>query len=157
MQIPREKNEQAGRLAKATSVKHMVITDQVLSFVQYSPSINKIDVQVIPDRANWMTPIFFCLKNETLPDDHNAFWGLKVQLSRFMLIGDILYKRGFSRPYLRCLVPNEANYVIKEVHKGVCENQFGARLLVHKLIRARYDWPTMQKNTQFYVKACNKC
>lgn len=73
MQFPREKNEQAGRLAKATSVKHMVITDQVLSFVQYSPSINKIDVQVIPDRANWMTPIFFCLKNETLPDDHNAF------------------------------------------------------------------------------------
>ena len=33
MQILREKNEQANRLAKATSVEHMAISSQVLSFV----------------------------------------------------------------------------------------------------------------------------
>lgn len=72
MQIPREENEQADRLAKAATVEHMVITGQVLSFIQYSPAINKIYVQVIPDEANWTTPIFFYLRNETLSDDHNA-------------------------------------------------------------------------------------
>ena len=44
VQIPREENEQADRLAKAAFVEHMVITDQVLSFIQYSPAINKIGV-----------------------------------------------------------------------------------------------------------------
>ena len=29
--------------------------------------------------------------------------------------------------------------------------------MVHKLIRARYYWPTMQKDTYAYVKACDKC
>ena len=52
MQIPREENEQANRLSKVASTEHMVITGQVLSFVKYSPSINKINVQVIPTGAN---------------------------------------------------------------------------------------------------------
>ena len=39
VQIPREENEQADRLAKATFTK---------SFIQYSSTIEKIDVQVIP-------------------------------------------------------------------------------------------------------------
>ena len=46
---------------------------------------------------------------------------------------------------------------MREVHKGICENHSGARSLVHKLIRAGYYWPTMQKDTETYVKACDKC
>ena len=74
-----------------------------------------------------------------------------------MLIENVLYKRGFSHPYLRCLAPVEADYFIREVHKRVCGNHSRARSLVHKLIRAGYYWPTMQKDTQSYVKACDKC
>ena len=70
---------------------------------------------------------------------------------------DILYKRGFSYLYLRCLIPEEAKYVIREVHKGICGNHSGARFLVHKLVRAGYYWSTMQKDAQNYVKACDKC
>jgi len=47
---------------------------------------------------------------------------LKVQAARFMLIKDILYKRGFSRLYLWYLGPEEANYVMREVHEEVCES-----------------------------------
>ena len=74
-----------------------------------------------------------------------------------MLIKDVLYKRGFFHLYLRCLNSKEANYVIREVHKGVCGNHFGPRSLAHKLIQARYYWPTMQKDTHAYVKTCDKC
>ena len=34
VQIPREENEQADRLTKAASAKHMIIPSKVLSFVQ---------------------------------------------------------------------------------------------------------------------------
>ena len=74
-----------------------------------------------------------------------------------MLIRDVLYKRGFSRSYLRCLSHDEVGYVMREVHEGICENHLGARLLVHKLIRAGYYWPTMLKDAQAYVKTCDKC
>ena len=71
---------------------------------------------------------------------------LKVRESRFVLIKEVLYKRGFSHPYLRCLGPKEANYVMREVHEGIYENHSGARSLVNKLIRVGYYWPTMQKD-----------
>lgn len=98
-----------------------------------------------------MTPIVSYLKNGALPEDHNASRILKVQLSRFLMIEDILYKRGFSSPNLRCLTPGEADYVMRKVHEGVCWNHLGACSLVHKLIRTGYYWPTMQKDAQSYV------
>ena len=134
VQILKEENEQVDHLAKVASAEHMVINGQVLSFVQYLPAIEKIDVQVIPTGVDWTTPTVSYLRNGMLPEDHNAFQRLKVQSSCFVLIGDVLYKIGFSRSYLRSLVPNEANYVMREVHEGVCGNHSGARSLVHKLI-----------------------
>ena len=70
---------------------------------------------------------------------------------------NILYKRGFSHPYLRCLGPDEADYFMREVHEGICGNHLGSQSLAHKLIRAGFYWSTMQKDTQTYVKACDKC
>ena len=85
-----------------------------------------------------MTPIVSYLRNGMLPEDRNASHKLKVQLSCFVLIRDVLYKRGFSHPYLRCLAPAEADYVMREIHEGVRGNHSGARLLVYKLIRVGY-------------------
>ena len=78
-----------------------------------------------------------------LPNGKEAARKLKVQAARFVLIKDVLYKRGFSRSYLRCLGPEEADYVIREVHEGIYGNHSGARSLVHKLIQVGYYWPTM--------------
>ena len=72
-----------------------------------------------------------------------------------MLIKDILYRRGFFRSYLRCLSSKEADYVMREVHEGICGNHSGSRSLVHKLVRAGYYWPTMQKDAISYVKVCD--
>ena len=44
VQIPREENEQADRLAKTASVEYMLIPSKVLSFVQLLPLINGVDV-----------------------------------------------------------------------------------------------------------------
>ena len=46
---------------------------------------------------------------------------------------------------------------MREVHKGVYGNHSGAQSLVYKLIRVGYYWPIVQKDTQSYVKACDKC
>ena len=92
-----------------------------------------------------------------MPDEKEAARKLKVQAARFVLIKDVLYKSSFSRPYLRCLGNEEADYVMREVHKGICENHSRLRSLVHKLVRVGYYWPTMQKDAEAYVKACDKC
>ncbi|XP_075675221.1 uncharacterized protein LOC142644520 [Castanea sativa] len=145
-QIPRGENEQADCLAKAASAEHMITPGKVLSFVQFSPLIDVINVQEIGTRSNWTTLLVSYLKDDTLSNDKEAARKLRVQVARFFLIKDVLYKRGFSRPYLRYLSTEEADYVMREVYEGICGNYSGSWLLVHKLIRAGYYWPTMQKD-----------
>ena len=135
----------------------MITHGNVLSFVQLFPLIDPSDMQEIGSESNWTTTIASYLKDDVLPDDKEAARKLKVQAARFILIKDILYKRGFSRPYLRSLGNEESDYVMREVHEGICGNHSGSRSLVHKLVRAGYYWPTMQADAEAYVKACDKC
>ena len=71
---------------------------------------------------DWTTPIVAYLKSRTLLEDQKESRWLKVWATHFVLIVYVLYKRGFCRPYLRCLALEEADYVMREVHKGVCGN-----------------------------------
>ena len=83
-------------------------------------------------------PLIAYLRAGILLDSKDVIRKLKVQASRFVLIRDVLYKRRFSRPYLRCLSHDEADYVMREVHEGIYGNHSRAQSLVHKLIRAGY-------------------
>ena len=124
----------------------MLVPNQVLSFVQVSSLIDDgTNVQEICSKSNWTTPLVSYLKNGMLSDGKDGIRKLKVQASRFVIIKDVLYKRGFSYLYLKCLGPEEVEHIMREVHKGICGNHSGAQSLVLKLIRAGYYWPTMQK------------
>ena len=46
-----------------------------------------------------------------------------------------LYKQGFFTPILKCIVREEANYVLREVQEGVCGNHIGAWALAGKVLR----------------------
>ena len=70
---------------------------------------------------------------------------------------EVLYKRGFSQLYLRCLAPDEVNYMLREVYEGVCGNHSEARSIVHEVVRAGYYWPNMQADAKAYVKVCDQC
>ena len=96
VQIPRKENEYADWLVKAASAEHMVILGQVLSFVQISSLIDGTSVQEISSENYWTTPIASYLKEGVLPNDKEVARKLKVQAARFILIKDVLYKRGFS-------------------------------------------------------------
>ena len=80
---------------------------------------------------------------------------LRIRSAKYILLNEVLYKRGFSQPYLRCLALNEVNYVLREVHEGAYGNHSEAKALVHKVVRAGYYWPTIQADAKAYVKMCD--
>lgn len=58
-----------------------------------------------------------------------------VETSIILLLRDNkLYNKGYSLLMLRCLISVEVEYVMKEIHEGICGNHFGARSLCHKII-----------------------
>ena len=140
VQIPREENVEADVLAKEASA-----TEPMDEFdkVQYIPSIDLLEVQQIENRENWMTPIVSYLKDGKLPEGKDEAKKLRIRAARYVLIDEVLYKRGFSQPSLRCLDPHEANYVLREIHERACGNHSGARSLIHKVVRAGYCYPSL--------------
>ena len=85
-----------------------------------------------------MTPIVGYLKEGKLPQGRDEAHKLRIKSAKYVLMDEVLYKRGFSQPYLRCLALDEANYVLREVHEGLCGNHSRARSLVHKVVSVGY-------------------
>ena len=80
--------------------------------VQYIPSIDLPKVQQIENEENWLTPIVSYLKDGKLLKGKDEARKLRVKATRYFLMDEVLYKRGFSQPHLRCLAPDEVNYVL---------------------------------------------
>ena len=119
VQIPKEENMEADVLAKEASANQPM---DEFDEVQYIPSLDILEVLQVQNEGNWMTPTILYLKDRSLPEGKDKARRLRIRSARYVLLNDVLYKRGFSQPYLRCLSLDEANYVLKEVHERACEN-----------------------------------
>lgn len=72
------------------------------------------------------------------------------------MILDILYRRGLDGLYLRCLAPNEANYILTKIYEVVCGNHSSPRSLAYNVVRQRY-YQTILKDATNLVGKCDKC
>ena len=87
--------------------------------VQRHPSIEEIHTFVIQNQNGWMNPILSLLQDGRLLVGSNEARKVKKRAARFTILNDILYKRGFSMLYLRCVEEDEAKYILEEVHEGI--------------------------------------
>ena len=149
IQVLREENIEANALEKVASTEK---TMDEYDKVQYRPSIDLSKVQQIEGEENRMTPIVVHLKDERLLENRYEARRLRIKAVKYVLIDEVLYKRGFSQPYLSCLALDEPNYVLREVHEGACGNHFGAKALVHKVVYTGYYWLIIQADAKVYVK-----
>ena len=154
IQIPREENMEADALAKEASTNEAI---DEFDEIQYILSIDLPEILQVQNEGNWMTPIILYLKDGSLLEGKDEARKLRVRSARYVLLNEVLYKRGFSQPYLRCLAPDKAHYALREVHEGACGNHFGAKLLIHKVVRVGYYWLGIQANAKAYVRVCDQC
>ncbi|GKF28037.1 reverse transcriptase domain-containing protein, partial [Tanacetum coccineum] len=91
----------------------------------------------------WMTPIIEFISKGTLPHEQKDAWR-----------NGLLYRRSFLQPWLRCVGPIQADYVLCEIHAGSCSMYSGPRSVVARALRSGYYWPTMHRDM---IKKCNDC
>jgi len=156
--IPRDENVRADEFLKIASGTYEEIEAIiVLTEPSITPKVNVMEADTVPNEPEWATEIIQFLRNGLLPEDKVGARKVKIQATRFCLLGEVLYKRGYSEPLLKCLSKTEADYVLKEIHEGVCGNHSRGRMLVQKTIRAGYYWPTISRDSALLVKHCDKC
>nr|GEZ06285.1 reverse transcriptase domain-containing protein [Tanacetum cinerariifolium] len=148
------------RIATQMGVKNIqanVDSKQVLVEVLETKSITGKEVTAVIEEEGltWMTELVNYLKEGTLPKDEKEARKLRLKARQYELIEGILYKRSFITPWLRCVGPVQAEYVMKEIHEGSCNMHAGPRSVVAKAIRLGYFWPTMHKDAQDMIRKCS--
>ena len=100
-----------------------------------------------------MDPIWDYLIQGLLPNDPKEASKLRARSARFTIHQGSFYKRGFFTTILKCIAGKDADFVLREVHEGVCGNHIGARALAGKALRQGYYWPTMLRDaTELVMK-----
>ncbi|XP_057491365.1 uncharacterized protein LOC130777097 [Actinidia eriantha] len=157
-QIPREENKQVDALANLASSFNFISDRSIPMEFLAGPNIqSEVAVFNAEEGPTWMDDIFAYLQYGTLPQDRLQARRIQYRSARFCILSGVLYKRSFLGPLLRCLRPEEEEYVIKEIHEGICGNHSGTRSLAKKAIRQGYYWPSMERDAAAYVKKCDKC
>ncbi|GJV53002.1 reverse transcriptase domain-containing protein [Tanacetum coccineum] len=159
LQANRTENKKADALSKIASTSFSHLSKQVLVEELREKSINTMEVLAVVEEEGdtWMTPIFKYLSDRTLPAERKKARTVKRKSWRFSIINGILYKKSFIGPWLRCVGPLQANYVLREIHEGSCSMHAGTRSVVAKALRIGYYWPTMHKDARKLIQACQDC
>ena len=106
---------------------------------------------------SWMSPIVCYLSSGELPDNRAESHKIQVQAARFSLVNSQLYKRSLGGPYLKCLTHQQGQYVLAELHHGICENHPSGRTVAHRAHTQGYYSPTMHADVVAYVTKCDHC
>ncbi|XP_073049552.1 uncharacterized protein [Primulina eburnea] len=148
-QIPRKENEKADTLAEMAGTMGSWKTRDVVFQVELTPHTSSPAVE--QEEEDWRTGIVDYLKEGKLPNNHREARKLKTRCSRYVMIGEVLYRTSFAGPLHRCLSYQEADYVLREVHEGCCGNHLGAYALARKVLLAGYSWPSVLRDAQELV------
>ena len=102
------------------------------------PTEPQSTVNSVTSVDTWMTLIIQYLKYGYLPEDKKQARQLRLKDAIYILYDGQLYKRGFSTLLLKCIGLAEGNYILQEIHEGVCGNHSEGQSLAHKVLRRGY-------------------
>ena len=155
--VKRERNARADLLSKLASAKkrsqHRSIVQQFLE----SPSIRREEPVCCMTQSTeaWFEPIRQYITTGQCGEEDERL--MRMKCSRFTIVGSELYRRGYARPLLKCVTNEQAQYILKELHQGMCGLHIGSRNTLSRILRVGYYWPTMQADYIEYTRKCKKC
>ncbi|XP_021991624.1 uncharacterized protein LOC110888405 [Helianthus annuus] len=142
--INRSENKPADALSKLASTSFQHLTKDVRIEVLSNPSVPLREVSVIQTgTTSWMTPIIMYLQSGILPENKAEARKIQYKAEHYQMADGILYRKSYLGPLLRCVDDEDANYLIREVHEGICGIHVGPRMVVAKVMNAGYYWPGM--------------
>ncbi|XP_072071792.1 uncharacterized protein [Arachis hypogaea] len=143
--VPRERNTWTDLLSKLASTKPGADNWSLIQGMVKEPMVA---LQLAKLNPSWLDPITNFLEHGKLPDDEKAAKTLRREAAKYATIQGQLFRKGLSQPLLKCLHPDQTDYVLREVHEGCCGHHIGGKALARKLIRAGYYWPSMMKDSR---------
>ncbi|GJT49620.1 reverse transcriptase domain-containing protein [Tanacetum coccineum] len=100
------------------------------SFKRNSIEEKEILYVVEEEGYSWMTPLLEYLTDDTLPAEAKKARAIKIKSRQHVVIGGVMYRKSFLEPWLRCVGPLQAEYVVREIHEGSYSMHSGPREII---------------------------
>ncbi|XP_076953175.1 uncharacterized protein LOC143627177 [Bidens hawaiensis] len=156
--IKRSENKSVDALSKLASTNFEHFAKDIRVEVLDHPSVPQNQVLVIQTgRESWMTPIIAYLSSGTLPTEKAMARKIKHKALNYQMNDGVLYRRSFLGQLLCCVDAEDANYLIREVHEGICGLHAGPRMTVEKLMNVGYYWYGMHLDAVQEIRKCDSC
>ncbi|KAI3829028.1 hypothetical protein L1987_03142 [Smallanthus sonchifolius] len=127
LHIPRSQNKKVDALSKLASVVFSHLVKEIRVEVLAEPSTTEKNVESVEAKDE-----------KTLEENQ-------------------LYRKSYLGPMLKCVDPDEANYVIREMHEGICDMHSGPKTIMAKEMRVGYYWPRIYKTAVDETQKCDNC
>ncbi|XP_071708704.1 uncharacterized protein [Rutidosis leptorrhynchoides] len=155
-QVSRSQNKKADALSKLAALTFSHFQKQV--WVEELPN-KAIDGELVVAaieemQLNWMDPIIAYLRNNTLSDEKNEAILVRIKSPMYVIENDILYRKSYYGPLMRCVGPSKAEMITEEVNSGSCAIHSGYKTIASKIMRMGYFWPTLYRDVAKVVKTC---
>ncbi|XP_021975373.1 uncharacterized protein LOC110870505 [Helianthus annuus] len=153
----RSENKHADALSKlaATSFKHLAkeVRIEVLSNPSVPLHVNMVEIW----NPSWMSPIIMFLQHGTLPEGKAEARKIHNKALNYEMANGIMYQKSYMGPLLRCVDKHDAQYLVREIHEGLCGTHAGPRMVVAKIMSAGYYWPGMHLDAVETLRKCASC
>jgi ribonuclease HI len=160
LHIPRGLNSQADALSKLAASGNL--DKDWLIIIMEIPKLS-IDVSILEvfpvkeEVPTWFTPIWEYLTRGVLPGDKLLARRLRRISPMYAILNGQLYKRGYLRPWLKCVREEKAKELLAEIHEGIYGSHQRAKTLAKWVLWASYYWPTVHQDATSFVRKCEKC
>ncbi|XP_076920548.1 uncharacterized protein LOC143581716 [Bidens hawaiensis] len=158
MHIPRSQNKKADAISKLASVAFGHLAKEVRVETIGQPSISERAVgNVETSGYSWMNPIIQYFKEGVVPEGKQEARRLRIKALQYEMIDGALYRKSYLGSLLKCITYEEAEYIIREIHEGICGMHMGAKMVVARAMRAGYYWPAMFLSALREIRKCDSC
>jgi reverse gyrase len=141
--VPRSNNKKADVLSKLAAIVLRNASHEIHIEVLRQPSVDNVEVNVITTQNTWMTPIINYLQNDQLLEDLEKARKIWIKSLQYVMERGRLYRRSYLGPLMKCVNEVEANYVIREIHEGICGMYARPKSIVAKAMKAGFFWQGM--------------
>ncbi|GJY87177.1 hypothetical protein Tco_0501805 [Tanacetum coccineum] len=88
-----------------------------------------------------MTSVHEYLTEGILPEEKKKARAIRRKARRYEVINETLYRKSFLGPWLRCVGPLQANYVLRKIHEGSCSMHSGTKIRSRKGLKVHRPVP----------------
>ncbi|XP_015964818.1 uncharacterized protein LOC107488572 [Arachis duranensis] len=107
--VPRERNTRADLLSKLASTKPGEGNRSLIQGMTREPAIA---LHITTLSSSWLDPITNFLEHGQVPGDEKDAAKLRREAAKYAVIQVQLFRKGLSQPLLKCLHPDQTDYVL---------------------------------------------